>query len=145
MPLKPRARQQNRVERQLSKIVTKDAYDTNFGEETFSPYCSCVPVCTVYLWMCACAAYTPPQRGVRANHPSEPACGYAMIIRLLIQHNQEGGVWIRDYLDSVSNSKSGPGVWLCRARARAIARQTSLGNNQSKCKIWPGPPRIMHS
>ena len=27
----PRARQQNRVERQLSKIVTKDAYDTNFG------------------------------------------------------------------------------------------------------------------
>ena len=31
MPLKPRARQQNRVERQLSKIVTKDAYDTNFG------------------------------------------------------------------------------------------------------------------
>ena len=30
MPLKPRARQQNRVERQLSKIVTKDAYDTNF-------------------------------------------------------------------------------------------------------------------
>ena len=31
MPLKPRARQQNPVERQLSKIVTKDAYDTNFG------------------------------------------------------------------------------------------------------------------
>ena len=27
----PRARQQNRVERQLSSIVTKYAYDTNFG------------------------------------------------------------------------------------------------------------------
>ena len=39
------------------------------------------------------------------------------------------------------DTDSGSNYWLCSR----IARQTSLGNNQSKCKIWPGPPRIMHS